>query len=169
MNEIDRLSRQYLTEQKTLCAYVSWTIAQRIFYVHVPAAWTAFMAIVISALCSAMYLWLRDDKLDRAAVAAAEGGIVFATIVLLTGPLWGKIAWGTYWQWDPKETWSLITWFLYAGLLHGRLTIGWRGRKAAVWSIIGFGSVIFTFLGVNYVLPMIIPNLESLHIYTGSL
>ena len=73
-------------------------VAQRIFYVHVPAAWTAFLAFGLCALTSAMYLWLRDDRLDRAAVAAAEGGMVFGAIMLTTGPLWGRIAWGTYWQ-----------------------------------------------------------------------
>ena len=62
------------------------------------------------------------------------------------------MAWGSYWQWDPKETWSLITWFIYAALVHARLTVGWRGRKAAWLSIVGFLAVLFTFLGVNMLL-----------------
>ncbi|MEE3137310.1 MAG: cytochrome c biogenesis protein CcsA, partial [Gemmatimonadota bacterium] len=68
---------------------VTQGIAQRIFYVHVPAAWTSFLAFGLAALFSGVYLWLRDERLDRAAVAAAEGGMVFATIMLITGPLWG--------------------------------------------------------------------------------
>jgi heme exporter protein C len=67
-------------------------VVQRIFYVHVPSAWVSFMAFGISALCSAVYLWLRDERLDQAAAAAAEGGLVFATVVLSTGPIWGRVA-----------------------------------------------------------------------------
>ena len=92
-------------------------IVQRIFYVHVPAAWTAFLAFGISALCSAVYLWLRDDRLDRAALCAAEGGLVFATIMLTTGPLWGKIAWGTYWTWEPRLTLTLDIPFIHLSVI----------------------------------------------------
>jgi len=74
------------------------------------------------------------------------------TIGIVTGSVWASYAWGSYWSWDPKETWSLITWFLYAALLHQRLAIGWRGRKAAWMAIMGFLAVLFTFLGVNLVL-----------------
>jgi heme exporter protein C len=90
-------------------------VAQRIFYVHVPAAWTAFLAFGISALTSAMYLWLRDERFDRAALCAAEGGMIFATIMLTTGPLWGRIAWGTYWTWEPRLTLTLLLWFIFLG------------------------------------------------------
>lgn len=90
-------------------------VAQRIFYIHVPAAWVAFLAFGIVALCSAVYLWLRDERLDWAAVSAAEGGMVFTTLVLLSGPLWGKIAWGTYWQWEPRLILTLLLWFIYLG------------------------------------------------------
>ena len=90
-------------------------VVQRIFYIHVPAAWVAFLAFGIVALCSAVYLWLGDDRLDMAAVAAAEGGMVFTTIVLLTGPLWGRVAWGTWWTWEPRLTLTLLLWFIYLG------------------------------------------------------
>ncbi len=93
----------------------SMGIIQRIFYIHVPAAWVAFFAFGIVALCSAVYLWLGDERLDQAAVSAAEGGMVFTTIVLLTGPLWGKVAWGTYWTWEPRLTLTLLLWFIYLG------------------------------------------------------
>jgi cytochrome c-type biogenesis protein CcsB len=79
-------------------------------------------------------------------------GFPMLTLGIVTGAAWANYAWGTYWSWDPKETWSLITWFLYAALLHGRLTVGWRGRKAAILAIVGFAALVFTFLGVNLVL-----------------
>lgn len=80
-------------------------------------------------------------------------GFPLLTLGIITGAIWAEYAWGRYWGWDPKETWSLITWFLYAALLHQRLTVGWRGRKAAIMAIVGFAAVLFTFLGVNLVLP----------------
>ncbi len=79
-------------------------------------------------------------------------GFPLLTLGIITGALWADSAWGTYWSWDPKETWSLITWFIYAAMLHGRLTTGWRGRKVAILSIIGFFAILFTFLGVNLLL-----------------
>jgi heme exporter protein C len=90
-------------------------IVQRIFYIHVPAAWVAFMAFGIVALAGAVYLWVGDERLDQTALSAAEGGMVFTTIVLLTGPLWAKIAWGTYWTWEPRLTLTLLLWFIYLG------------------------------------------------------
>jgi cytochrome c-type biogenesis protein CcsB len=80
-------------------------------------------------------------------------GFPLLTLGIITGAIWAEYAWGRYWDWDPKETWSLITWFLYAALLHQRLAIGWRGRKAAIMAIVGFLAVLFTFLGVSYLLP----------------
>lgn len=79
-------------------------------------------------------------------------GFPFLTLAIITGVLWAEGAWGTYWRWDPKEVWSLITWFIYAAVLHLRLTAGWRGRRAAILSIIGFCVVLFTFFGVNLLL-----------------
>jgi len=79
-------------------------------------------------------------------------GFPLLTLGIITGSVWAESAWGSYWNWDPKETWSLITWFLYAALLHGRLTVGWRGRRAAIFAIVGFAALVFTFLGVNLVL-----------------
>lgn len=76
-------------------------------------------------------------------------GFPFLTLAIITGALWAESAWGSYWRWDPKEVWSLITWFIYALVLHVRLTVGWRGKRAAILSIIGFCVVLFTFFGVN--------------------
>ena len=99
------------------------------------------------------------DVLDEINYRCMTFGFPLLTIAIITGAIWAETAWGTYWSWDPKETWSLITWFIYAALLHGRLTTGWRGRRAAVLSIIGFFVLLFTFLGVN-----LLPS-ESQHSY----
>ena len=93
------------------------------------------------------------NKLDEMNYRILTIGFPFLTLGIITGAVWANYAWGSYWSWDPKETWSLITWLVYAGILHGRLTVGWRGRRAAVFCIIGFGCVLFTFLGVNLLLP----------------
>ena len=84
-------------------------------------------------------------------------GFVLLTLGIMTGSVWAHYAWGAYWSWDPKETWSLITWIIYALMLHARSVRGWRGRRMAVLSLVGFASVLFTYLGVNY--------LDSLHSY----
>src|SRR5512137_2086683 len=76
-------------------------------------------------------------------------GFPLLTLGIVTGAAWANYAWGTYWSWDPKETWSLIVWFVYAAFLHARITRGWVGRRAAILSIIGFAATIFCYLGVN--------------------
>jgi len=83
------------------------------------------------------------------------------TLCIITGAIWANYAWGTYWSWDPKETWSLITWIIYAAYLHARLMYGWKGKRAAWMTIFGFVAVLFTFFGVNYFLP-------GLHSYASS-
>ena len=99
------------------------------------------------------------DLLDEVIYKANAVGFMLLGVGIITGAVWANYAWGSYWSWDPKETWSLITWFIYAIFLHARFTRGWRGNKTAILSIIGFFAVIFTFLGVNYVL-------SGLHSYT---
>ncbi|MBW2038438.1 MAG: c-type cytochrome biogenesis protein CcsB [Deltaproteobacteria bacterium] len=98
------------------------------------------------------------EVLDEINYRSLTIGFPLLTIGIITGAVWAEYAWGSYWSWDPKETWSLITWLLYAALLHQRLTMGWRRKKAAIMSIVGFGAVLFTFLGVNLLL-------EGLHTY----
>ncbi len=90
--------------------------------------------------------------LDDLSYRCLTFGFPLLTLGIITGSVWAESAWGSYWSWDPKETWSLITWFLYAALLHGRLTVGWRGRRAAIFAIVGFAALVFTFLGVNLLL-----------------
>lgn len=83
-------------------------------------------------------------------------GFLFLSIGIISGAVWANSAWGRYWGWDPKETWSLITWFVYATLLHARLTRGWHGKRIAYLSMIGFAAVVFTYFGVN-----LLPGLHS--------
>ncbi|MBC8207565.1 MAG: c-type cytochrome biogenesis protein CcsB [Desulfobulbaceae bacterium] len=92
------------------------------------------------------------DSLDQLNRHCLTIGFVFLTLGIITGSLWARQAWGAYWQWDPKETWSLITWLLYAAQMHQRLTVGWRGRRAAIMAIVGFLSVLFTLWGVTFLL-----------------
>lgn len=88
-------------------------------------------------------------------------GFPLLALGIITGGIWANAAWGTYWSWDPKETWSLITWLVYAGYLHARLTRDWKDQRAAIFAIVGFVSVLVTYLGVNYLA-------QGLHTY-GSL
>ena len=87
-------------------------------------------------------------------------GFPLLTLGIITGAAWANYAWGTYWSWDPKETWSLIVWFVYAAFLHARFTRGWVGKRAAWLSVIGFAATIFCYLGVNLFL-------SGLHSYGG--
>ena len=92
------------------------------------------------------------ESLDQLNSHCLTTGFVFLTLGIVTGSIWARQAWGTYWQWDPKETWSLITWFIYLVQIHQRFTVGWRGKRGAVMAIVGFAAVIFTLWGVTYLL-----------------
>lgn len=94
--------------------------------------------------------------LDDLTHKMVQFGFLFLTVGIITGAVWANSAWGRYWGWDPKETWSLITWFIYATLLHARLMRGWHGQRIAFISIVGFLAVLFTYFGVNY-----LPGLHS--------
>ncbi len=125
--------------------------AQKILYVHAPAAWVAFLAFGVVALVSILYLWLRDDRLDRIAESSAEVGVVFTTVVLITGPLWGKPVWGTYWTWDARLTLTLFLWIVYVGYLLLRGAVedpAMRARYSAVLGILGALLIPFIHLSV---------------------
>jgi len=92
------------------------------------------------------------DSLDELAYKTIVVGFPLLTIGIVTGAAWANYAWGSYWSWDPKETWSLITWFVYAIFLHARVTRDWRGKRTAILSVLGFVAVVFTYFGVNYLL-----------------
>ncbi len=92
------------------------------------------------------------DMLDSTGYGCIVVGFTLLTVGLITGFVYAKTVWGRFWSWDPKEVWSGITWLIYAALLHQRLTVGWRGRQAAILAIIGFAAILFTFFGVNFLL-----------------
>jgi cytochrome c-type biogenesis protein CcsB len=92
------------------------------------------------------------ELLDNTGYVCIVVGFTMLTLGLITGFVYAKAVWGQFWGWDPKEVWSGITWLFYAALLHGRLTVGWRGRRSAIMAIIGFVALIFTFIGVNLLL-----------------
>ena len=115
-------------------------ISQRIFYVHVPVAWVGMVAIFVVAIGSVLHLITRNDRWDVIAYSAAEIGLIFGTLMLVTGALWAKPAWGVWWQWDPKLTTALILWFIYVGYLMVRAYApsGSQGRRyASVVALIG--------------------------------
>ena len=137
---------------------------------HVFTCLLGYGGLAVSFLSASAYL-VATRRGSRAkpetALALAESveratafGFLFLGVGIVTGAVWANVAWGTYWSWDPKETWALITWLIYAFFLHCRQLEGWRGRRAAWVAILGFMSVLFTYFGVNYLLP-------SLHSYAA--
>ena len=143
----------------------NWLIA------HVIACFIGYGAFAVACGVSFMYLvkqkssdnkssmlnLLPDvDMLDDLNHRLVMFGFLFLSVGIITGAVWAYSAWGRYWGWDPKETWSLITWFVYATLLHARMMRGWRGKRTAFLSIGGFAAVLFTYFGVN-----LLPGLHS--------
>lgn len=150
----------------------NWLIA------HVVTCFIGYGAFAMAGGLGVMYL-LKKSALDKGLAKDTLTGslpelkviddMTYKTIVfgflwlsagIITGAVWANEAWGTYWSWDPKETWSLIVWFVYAAFLHARITRGWVGKRAAWLSIIGFAATIFCYLGVNLFL-------SGLHSYGG--
>lgn len=112
--------------------------AQKIFYIHVPAAWVAFLAFALVAIASGFYLWVRDERLDRFAESSAEVGLVFTTVVLITGPLWAKPIWGTYWAWwDVRLISTLFLWFIYVAYLVLRGAVETQAMRARYSAVLG--------------------------------
>jgi heme exporter protein C len=128
--------------------------AQKILYVHAPSAWVAlYLAFGLVGITSALYLWLKDPKLDKVASSSAEVGLVFTTVVLITGPLWAKPIWGAFWTWDMRLTLTLFLWFIYAGylILRGAIDdVEMRARFSAVLGILGAILVPFIHLSVYF-------------------
>jgi heme exporter protein C len=124
--------------------------AQKILYVHAPAAWVAFMAFALVAVASGLYLWLREDRLDRIAESSAEVGVVFTTVVLTTGPLWGKPVWGAYWTWDARLTLTLFLWFIYVAYLVMRGALDDRSMRARYSAVLGIlGALLIPFIHLS--------------------
>ncbi len=125
--------------------------AQKIFYLHVPAAWSALLAYALVGLCGGLYLWLHDRRLDRFAAASAEVGVAFGVVMLTTGPIWAKPIWGTWWTWDARLTLTLFLFFLFVGYLALRAALhdpSERARFSAVVGILGLVLVPFIHLSV---------------------
>jgi heme exporter protein C len=126
--------------------------AQKIFYIHVPSAWVAFLAFGLVAVASAAFLWLRDPRLDRFAESSAEVGVIFTSVVLITGPLWAKPIWGAYWAWwDVRLVSTLFLWFIYVSYIVLRGAIDapeMRARYSAVLGILGALLIPFIHLSV---------------------
>ena len=144
--------------------------------IHVSAAIVCGGAFVVAGLLSALYL-LRDrpdrrggrgwasnlpsaQRLDTLAYRTIAFTMPLWTFAIVAGAIWAEAAWGRYWGWDPKETWALITWLIFAGYLHARATAGWRGRRAAWLGVIGTASFIFNYFAVNLLF-------SGLHSYSG--
>ena len=124
--------------------------AQKIYYIHVPSAWVAFLAFFVVALTGLVYLWLRDERLDRFAESSAEVGVVFTTVVLVTGPIWGKPVWGTWWTWDARLTSTLFLWFVYLGYLVLRGAVEDRAMRARYSAVLGaLGALLIPFIHVS--------------------
>lgn len=139
-------------------------IVQRIFYFHVALAWVPYLAFLIVCIGSIVYLAKRDSKWDLLAANSAEIGVVFDTLVLITGPFWARVAWGYYWTWEPRLTTSLIVWLLYIAYLLLRRSVGEqekRARFAAVFGIVAFASVPINFMAIRWwrtIHPLIIKS-----------
>ncbi len=137
------------------------------FWIHTLLAFASYATFTIAFGVAVMYLiqqhFLKKkhfgalfqklpslETLDDINYRSLTVGFPLLTVAIISGAIWSEQAMGSYWIWDPKQTWSLITWFIYAALLHGRLAIGWRGRKAALLSILGFIVLLITFIGMKH-------------------
>lgn len=136
----------YVPTEKTM------GVVQRIFYFHVPVAWISLLAFSVVFIASILYLWKREEKWDILARSSGEIGFVFITLVLITGPIWAKPAWGTWWTWDTRLTSALVLWFIYLAYLMVRSLAteeNQGARFAAVVGIVGFIDVPVVYLAIR--------------------
>ena len=145
----------------------SMGMAQKIFYFHVPSAFMAFSAFAIVFVASILYLKSRDDKYDRVASSAAEVGVIFSILMLLTGPIWARSAWGVWWTWEPRLTTTLILFLIFVGYLMLR-NYGSSGeqmkRYSAVLGIIGFLDVPLVYWSVKWWAPEVTNHPQGLEL-----
>ncbi|MEK6728100.1 MAG: cytochrome c biogenesis protein CcsA [Candidatus Omnitrophota bacterium] len=121
---------------------------------HVSSCIVAYGFFTLAFICAIIYLARSNPALIIFSIMhrSISVGFLFLTLGIILGSIWGKSAWGHWWNWDPKETWALITWFIYAGYMHAKLFGNWPKRKLAQIAVLGFLSCLFTYLGVNYIL-----------------
>jgi cytochrome c-type biogenesis protein CcsB len=145
---IPALQSNWLTSHVLTCflAYSAFTVAFGLAVMYFLSGTNYSIALILP----------KQEIIDELMYQIITLGFVFLTLGIFTGSVWAHYAWGSYWSWDPKETWSLITWLIYALLLHGRLMRNWRGKRSALLSFIGFFAVLFTYIGVNF-----LPGLHS--------
>jgi heme exporter protein C len=125
-------------------------LAQKIFYVHLPSAWVAFLAFGLTAIAGGVWLFIKDARLDRFAESSAEVGVIFTTGVLISGPLWGKPIWGAWWVWDARLTLTLFLWFLYLGYLVLRSAVDDREARARYSAVVGIlGALLIPFIHLS--------------------
>lgn len=127
-------------------------VVQRIFYFHVGAAWMAFAGFGVVAVAGAVFLWKGDPRADRLAVANAEAGMLYTTIVLVTGPIWARPIWGVWWSWDPRLTMTVVLWTIYAAYLMLRRLGGGDDaitRYAAILGIVGVLDIPLLILSIR--------------------
>ncbi|MBX3173606.1 MAG: cytochrome c biogenesis protein CcsA [Gemmatimonadaceae bacterium] len=125
-------------------------LAQKIFYVHLPSAWVAFLAFGLTAIAGGVWLFLKDPRLDRFAESSAEVGVIFTTGVLISGPLWGRPIWGAWWVWDARLTLTLFLWFLYLGYLVLRGAVDDRTARARYSAVVGIlGALLIPFIHLS--------------------
>ncbi|MCX6647599.1 MAG: cytochrome c biogenesis protein CcsA [bacterium] len=132
--------------------------------VHIATAFLSYAGFAISAGASIVYLVKGNEKVDELSYKLVTFSFPLLGLAIFLGAVWANVAWGKYWQWDPKETASLVTWLVYAGYLHARIAFGWKGTKASIFNIIGFACVIFTWVGLSILSKYI--EIQSLHVYS---
>lgn len=117
-------------------------LAQKIFYIHPPVAYAMQLAFICTGLSSALYLWLRDARLDAFAEASTEVALVFGLIVVITGPIWGKPAWGTWWEWEPRLTFTVIQLLVFVGYFALRSAVRDPGERAKFAAVVGITALV---------------------------
>ena len=163
LNELERIAANGADSIRNLMPALrsSW------LGIHVSTVIIAYGAFGVSFVLSILFLlrgkmkengfWdthiPKKEKLDTISYRCVSLGMMFLTVTIFIGGIWAENAWGSYWTWDPKETWALVTWLIYLVYLHLRIRKGWNGRTAAIFGVAGFVCVLFTYIGVNTLLP----------------
>ncbi len=152
------LIRSFAALRPRSIAYRMPALRSAWFAFHIGSAVFSYSGFMIAACVSLRYMMLEkkdgaDDKqlqkLDHLSYRMIAFGFLMLTVTILTGCIWAEQAWSAFWTWDPKETWALITWLIYAAYLHLRLNRKWQGRRMAIYALVGIVCVLFTFIGVN--------------------